>query len=216
MQTKQTIAIIGATGQMGAAIAKSLAKGSYRLLLKANKQEDLEALVKHIQHATPGADVEAARCPKDASWEADIILLAVPYSVEKEVAEKIKAFANQKIVISISNPLNDTYDGLVTPPDTSAAEELQQLLPHAKVVKAFNTIFATDFASPIIGGKKVDAFIAGNDMDAIATVAELIATAGFNPIQAGPLQVSRTLESMQQLLIQLGIKYQYNWLRSIA
>jgi predicted amino acid dehydrogenase len=35
MQTKQTIAVIGATGNMGSAISKSLSKGNYRLLLGA-------------------------------------------------------------------------------------------------------------------------------------------------------------------------------------
>jgi 3-hydroxyacyl-CoA dehydrogenase len=45
MQTKQTIAIIGATGNMGSAIARSIAKGPYRLLLKASKQDELDALV---------------------------------------------------------------------------------------------------------------------------------------------------------------------------
>ncbi len=39
-----------------------------------------------------------------------------PYRAEKEVAEKIKEAANQKIVISIANPLNETYNGLVTDP----------------------------------------------------------------------------------------------------
>lgn len=128
------------------------------------------------------------------------------------MAEKIKEFANQKVVISIANPLNDDYNGLVTPPTTSAAEEMQKLLPHAKVIKAFNTTFANDFSSPFIEGKQVDAFIAGDDQDALETVAELVSTVGFNPIIAGNLSVSRILENMQLLLIQLGIKYNYNWL----
>ena len=49
MQTKQTIAIIGATGSMGSALAKSLAKGNYRLLLKSNKAEALKDLVAEIK-----------------------------------------------------------------------------------------------------------------------------------------------------------------------
>ena len=212
MNTKQTIAIIGATGNMGSAIAKSLAKGNYRLLLKSGKQEALDALVKDIKKDHPHADAETNACPKDASWEADIIILAIPYAAEKEVAEKIKEVANQKVVISIANPMNETYDGLVTAPDTSAAEELQKLLPHSKVVKAFNTTFAADFSQPVIDGKQVDAFVAGNDADAVQTVTELVSTAGFNPIVAGPLSVSGTLERMQLLLIQLGMKYNYNWL----
>jgi 8-hydroxy-5-deazaflavin:NADPH oxidoreductase len=212
MQAKQTIAIIGAAGNMGSAISKSIAKGPYRLLLKENKQEELEALVKEITTKNANADVEAAVCSTEASWEADIIILAVPYQAEKEIAEKIKEVANQKIVISITNPLNETYNGLVTAPDTSAAEELQKLLPHSKIIKVFNTSFAADFSSPVIDGKQADAFIAGNDDDALVTVSDLVATAGFNPIIAGDLSVSRTLENMQLLLIQLGIKYNYNWL----
>ena len=211
MQTKQTIAVIGATGNMGSAISKSLTKGNYRLLLGANDKEKLEVLVKDIKTRNASANVEAVNCPIDASWEADIIIAAVPYSAEKEVADKIREVANQKIVISIANPLNETYDGLQTDPASSAAEELQKLLPNSKVVKAFNTTFAADFTTPVIDGKKADAFIAGNDNDAVQTVAELVNTAGFNPIVAGNLSVSSTLEKMQLLLIQLGMKYNYNW-----
>lgn len=212
MKTLQTIAVIGATGNMGSAISTSLSKGNYRLLLKDNKQEDLDALVSKIQSEQPQANVEAAVCPTEAGWEADIIILAVPFGAEEEIAAKIRDVANQKIVISIANPLNETYDGLVTAPDTSAAEELQKRLPNSKVIKAFNTTFAADFTTPVIGGKQVDAFIAGNDEEALQTVSELVSTAGFNPIIAGDLQVSRTLENMQLLLIKLGMKYNYNWL----
>ena len=212
MITKQTIAIIGATGSMGSAIAKSLSKGNYRLLLKGNDTLKVAKLVEEIYSENSNADIEGVVCPTEASWEADIIILAVPYNIEAEIASSIKEVANQKIVISISNPLNETYNGLITSADTSAAEELQKLLPNSKVVKAFNTTFAADFTSPVINDKQVDAFIAGNDNDALQTVSEIVATAGFNPIIAGDLKVSRTLENMQLLLIQLGNKYNYNWL----
>ena len=212
MQTKQTIAIIGSTGNMGSAISKGLSKGKHRLLLCSGDSEKVQDLVKQIKQTHPAADVEELDCSVDASWEADIIILAVPYSAEKELAARLKDVANQKIVISIANPLNDTYDGLVTAADTSAAEELQKLLPHSKVVKAFNTTFAADFTTPVIDGKQVDAFIAGDNDDAVKTVTELVKTVGFNPIVAGKLSFSGTLERMQLLLIQLGIKYNYNWL----
>ena len=212
MKTKQTIAIIGATGNMGSAIAKSLSKGNYRLLLFANDQEKVLKLAGQIKSESTSADVEELACPVQASWEADIIIAAVPYQAEKEVADKIREMANQKIVISIANPLNDSFDGLVTAPDTSAAEELQKLLPNSKIVKAFNTTFAADFSSPVIDGKTADAFVAGDDEEAVQIVSELVLTAGFNPVIAGGLSVSRTLEIMQLLLIQLGLKYDYNWL----
>lgn len=212
MNRKQTIAIIGATGNMGSAISTALAKGNYRLLLKDSDEQKLYELVNNIKSKYPSAELEAMPCPKEASWEADIIILAVPFAAEKEIAEKIKDVANQKIVISIANPLNESFDGLVTDPGTSAAEILQQLLPHSKIVKAFNTTFAADFSTPVIDGKQADAFVAGNDDEAVETVSELVATAGFRPLHAGGLAASRTLENMQLLLIQLGMKYNYNWL----
>ena len=212
MQTRQTIAIIGATGNMGSAISTSLAKGNYRLLLCASDQQKNKSLMAKIKKIHPAADVDLLDCSHTASWEADIIILAVPYGAEKVIAKNIKEVANQKIVISIANPINETYDGLVTDPGTSAAEELQKLLPHSKVVKAFNTTFAADFTTPVIDDRQVDAFIAGDDDEAVHLVSELVKTAGFNPIVAGALQISNTLERMQLLLIQLGMRYNYNWL----
>lgn len=182
---------------MGSALARSLAGGPYRVLLFARDVQRLATLEEEIRSTHPEAEVEAMGCPVDASWEADIIIPTVPFGAEKTVVEKIKPVATGKVVVSIANPLNESYDGLVTAPDSSAAEELQSLLPHAKVVKAFNTTYAADFAQPVIDGKPVDAFIAGNDAEAIDTVKGLVQTAGFNPIVAGELAVSRTLEAMQ-------------------
>ena len=211
MATKKTIAIIGASGNMGSAIAKSLAKSSYRILLFGKEEEKLKSIYKEIKAKNKSVDAEVIGCAEDASWEADIIIAAVPFAAEQELAEKIKQVATGKIVISISNPLNETYTGLVTDGNTSAAEELQKLLPHSKVIKAFNTTFAGDFNQPVIDGKTIDAFIAGNDEEALNTVSDVVKSAGFNPVKAGALAISRTLENMQALLIQLNMKNNYNW-----
>jgi predicted dinucleotide-binding enzyme len=124
MSAKQTIAVIGASGNRGAAISKILAKGNNRLLLIANEKEKVENVAQYITNNTASAEVEVLECPTDASWEADLIILAVPYQVEKEIAEKIREVANQKVVISLNNSYN------------SSQEALQNLLPNSKVVKA--------------------------------------------------------------------------------
>ncbi len=211
MATKKTIAIIGASGNMGSAIAKSLAKSQYRLLLFGKEENKLKTILKEIKTVNRSADAEVMACAADASWEADIIIAAVPFAAEKELSEKIRQVATGKIVISISNPLNETYTGLVTDGNTSSAEELQKFLPHSKVIKAFNTTFAADFSQQMIDGKTVDAFIAGNDEEALETVSDVVRSTGFNPIKAGGLSISRTLENMQSLLIQLSMKNNYNW-----
>ncbi len=210
MIIKQTIIIIGATGKMGSAIAKSLSKGNYRLLLNSRNHDKTKQLITEVKKANPATDIEGIDCSFNGCWEADIIISAVPYAAEKDLAKKIKDVANQKIVISIANPLNENYDGLTTTADTSAAEEFQKLLPNSRVVKAFNTTFAADFYTPVIDGKQTDAFIAGNSAEALQIVEDIVKTAGFNPVVAGNLSTSRTLENMQLLLIQLSMKNNFD------
>jgi len=200
---QQTIAIIGASGKMGKAITKSLAKAGYRLLLITSNvpalEQQLHGLCRH-----PSAEIEIMQCAYTASWEADIILLAVPYKAENGVAEKIKEVATNKIVISISNPVNETVTALETVSGKSAGEELQQTLPHSRVVKAFNTVYASDFEEPVIDNQPIDALLAGNNDEALQTVAALVKTSGFNPVIAGDIHTSSALENMQLMLMQLA------------
>lgn len=209
---KKTIAVIGAAGNMGSGIAANLAKAGYRVLIAGNDQSKLSSLLTKIKSNTPNADVEIIDCSKEASWEADIIIPAVSYQAQAAVASKIKDVVTGKIVISLANPLNDTYDGLLTGATTSAAEELAKLLPNSKVIKAFNTVFAADFNTPKLGGNTFDVFVAGDDEEAVSDVSEIVKDAGFNPLAAGKLSVSRTLESMMLMLIGLSMKNNYNWL----
>ena len=209
----KTIAIVGATGNMGSAIAKSLSiKGNYRLLLASNDLDKLVDLKLQLDKSKTGTETFTISCAREASWEADIIIVDTPYGTEKEVAEKIREVATGKVVISISNVPKRSYYDLVTSRGTSAAEELQKLLPNSKVVKTFNSTFAADFMTPFIDGKTVDVFIAGNNSDAVEIVSEIVKAVGFNPMVAGDLTVSRSLERMQLLLIQLSMKNNYNWL----
>jgi 8-hydroxy-5-deazaflavin:NADPH oxidoreductase len=210
-ELKKTIAIIGAGGAMGSSLAKAFAKSGHRVLLAGKDAEKVQRTFADIRADTPAADVEVLDCLHEASWEADIIIPAVPYSAQGEVAERIKDVVTGKIVISIVNPLNATYDGLTTAPTTSAAEELAVLLPRSKVVKSFNTVFSAAFTSPVIGGTQIDCFVAGDDDNAVAIVSELVQSAGFGALHAGKLSASRILESMMVLLIGLSLKRNYNW-----
>lgn len=200
MTLKKTIAIVGATEKRGMFIAKNLARGNYRLLLVSEEGEKLAALRDELNLST--AEIETINCAKEACWEADIIIVATPYGMGKKVAEKIKEVATGKIVVSISNPPDSSYENLFPEPNTSAAEELQHLLPYSKVVKTLNTAFAENFASLAISGKTADTFIAGNNSDAVKTVSELAKDAGFNPFVVGDLSMSWAMERVQLLLAQ--------------
>jgi len=209
MAQKKTIAIIGATTQRGSLVAKNLAKGNYRLLLMSEEVEQLSALANEFSQSA--AEIEIISCAKDACWEADIIIVAAPYEIEKDVAERIKEVTTGKIVISVSNPLDNNYEKLFPTANSSAAEELQRLLPYSKVVKTFNTSLIENFVAPVIQGKTADTFIAGNNGDAIETVFELVKAAGFNPFVVGDLSMSRALERMQLLLVQKAANPKFKW-----
>jgi predicted dinucleotide-binding enzyme len=201
----KTIAIVGAAGNMGSAIARSL-QGKYRLLLMSRDESKLVHLKADLASA-PGAEVYTMSCAKDAAWEADIIIIATPYGAEREVAEKIRDVAVGKIVISISNPNDGSYGQPAPSGDSSAAEVLQGLLPYSKVVKTFNTMFASDFMTSRMDGKVVDAFIAGNNSDAVESVSKVVVSAGFSPIVVGDLSMSRMLERMQSILVRMAGKH---------
>ncbi|HXS57688.1 MAG TPA: NAD(P)-binding domain-containing protein, partial [Hanamia sp.] len=113
MQAKQTVAVFGASGSMGSAITKSIAKGPYRLLLMSNDADKLQNLQSDISKEFPDAEAEAIQTLIDARWKADIFILAVPYSSEEDIVAQIKDLAEGKIVISITNPINKDLSGLV-------------------------------------------------------------------------------------------------------
>lgn len=194
MKSRETIAIIGATGTVGAAIAGRLSQANYSLILMSKDTEKLEALVESLQVTDANAFIDSGNCPKEVSWQADIIIVAAPDEASNAVAEKIRDVATGKVVISVSDQLNTvrTHAGRV--PDASAAEELQRLLPYSKVVKAFNAVFT---GSPFTTGVKSDVFIAANSGNALEVASKLLTSAGFNPVVVGDLSVSRTLERMR-------------------
>lgn len=149
MSTKKTIAIIGATEKTGAAIASSLATGTNRLLLMAGDAEKLDALKAKLEAAGVSAEVDTITCSKEACWEADIIIIATPHEEAKEIADKIKEVATGKIVISISSQKNN------------AAEELQTLLPHSKVINSLGTAFIDDYKLYSLDGRPFDEVLKG-------------------------------------------------------
>jgi predicted dinucleotide-binding enzyme len=129
---------------------------------------------------------------REASWEADIIIPAVPYAEQAEVASRIKDVVTGKVIISLTVPLNETHRSLVTAPTTSAAEELAQLLPHSKIVKVVSTIFAAQPVKENFGGMNDDVFVAGEDKGSVATVVQLLEDTGIHPLVIGTLARSLT------------------------
>ena len=104
-------------------------------------------------------------------------------------------------VVDITNPVDTgSFDGLVTPPDSSAAEELAKKGPSgATLVKAFNTTFAGTLVEGQVAGQPLDVFIASDDDEAKRAISQLVTDAGLRPVDAGPLARAHELEALGYL-----------------
>ncbi len=108
-----------------------------------------------------------------------------------------------KPVIDVTNVIGPD-GGMALGLTTSGAEEHQKMIPEAKVVKAFNYVFAKHMSEGRVRGEQLTAFIAGNDAEAREKVLRLASEIGFSPINAGGLEVARYLESMEIMLMNLA------------
>ena len=168
----------------------------------------LEAGLSRIGHDVHAVG-RAESAVKEAAKAAEVIILAVPFAEVSNVAGQIQEGSAGKIVIDVTNALTATMELAVDTSVTSGAEELQRKLPHAAVVKAFNTAFATAMATGQINGEQLAGFVAGDNDEAKVKVLSLLQALGFDPVDAGPLANARLLEPLALLNIKLGFVQGY-------
>ena len=198
------VTIIGA-GNMGRGIATRAIAGGHKVtFVDANPETAQKA----------AADLNAEVGTLDTPL-GDVVVLAVWYGTNLELAKQLGTKLAGRVVVDIANPLNSTYDGLATAPDSSSAEDLAKAIASgasgAKVVKAFNTTYAGTLLAGQVAGQPLDVFIAGDDADAKAKVAQIVTDGGMRAIDAGPLHRARQIEGMQLLHIVLQGALGTNW-----
>jgi 8-hydroxy-5-deazaflavin:NADPH oxidoreductase len=181
-----SVTIFG-SGNMGTAIDSVLSAGG--------------ASVDHIGSADPPGPVNG-----------DIVILAVYYAALQDIlADYADKFAG-KTVVDITNPINlETFDSLLVPADSSSAGELAAALPSSRVLKAFNTTFASALSAKSVGPNPTTVLVAGDDDDAKAALISAVEAGGVNAIDAGPLRRARELEAMGFLQIKLAAAEQVGW-----
>lgn len=135
---------------------------------------------------------------------ADVVLLAIPWDQTRSVLEGA-ASLDGKILMDCINPLTSDLQDLTLGHTTSAAEQIAQWFPTARVVKAFNTLSAATMENPRYGEFAANVFICGDDEDAKTTVKQLAEELGFDPIECGPLKLARQLEPLAMLYVYLAI-----------
>lgn len=189
------ISILG-NGNMAKGLAVLFAKAGHTVTLAGRNVDATQAVAGEL-------GVQAAPI-ENAAHGADIVVLAVPYDATADAVAKAGGLAG-KIVIDISNPMTADFSGLAIGHSTSAAEEIQKSAPEARVVKAFNTVFAQVLQNNgQAAGRPVTVFVASDDEEARSRVVELAQSAGLDTIVTGGLATARYLEPVAALNITLG------------
>lgn len=142
-----------------------------------------------------------------AAAVADVIVLAVPYSAVEDLRPERLEPTSGKIVVDATNPIGPDWSPLDLGHADSAAARIQELLPRAHVVKAFNTVFADRMAPGklAIGGVPLTVFVAGDHEPSVAEVTELVDSVGFSAQRAGGLGTARYLEGLAHLNIAMAL-----------
>jgi len=207
--------IVGA-GRLAEGVAVRALAGGHRVRVADSAPGKADALVAALAARDPAAAARSAAAVGEAIAGADLVVLALPYPEGRRVAREQGAALSGVTVVDTCNPVDfSTFDSLLTSPGMSAAEEIEAACPAARVVKAFNTTFASALVAGWVGGQPVDVFLAGDDARAKAQVAELARDGGLRPVDTGPLRRARELEAFQLLHMTLQGPLGLDWASAI-
>jgi NADPH-dependent F420 reductase len=192
------IGIIGA-GNVGQALAVASVRAGHAVTITSTTLEEAERVAADV-------GVRSAPSNRAAVADAEVVILAVPFDAVSTITAELGDALNGKIVIDVTNRF--APEQLNGP---SNAELIRDMAPNAKIIKAFNTIFAARQVDPVVDGIQLDGFVAGDDAAAKQQVLDLVRSLGFRPIDAGPLAMARALEGMGTLNIALNMTNGWPW-----
>jgi NADPH-dependent F420 reductase len=196
---------------MGRGIGTRLVAGGHSVTFVDANPETAEKTAAEVKTSVQN-EAQVSTASLGEAELGDVVVLAVWYGTNIEIARQLGAKLAGKVVVDIANPLNASFDGLATAPNSSSAEDLAKAIASgAKVVKAFNTTYAGTLVAGQVAGQPLDVFIAGDDEDAKRKVAELVRDGGMRPIDTGPLSRARQIEAMQFLHIVTQNTLGTNW-----
>lgn len=185
------IGILGA-GVVGTSLAGGFSRAGHSIMLSSREpnSERMAATLAEVGGARAGSVSETLAF-------GEIIVVAIGWSHLPQAIADAGDWAG-KIVIDTTNRPGTSASG------RSAAQDLAAMIPGAHVVKAFNTIGAEHMGRGTLNGEQLSMFMAGDDAQAKAVVAQLVADTGFAPVDAGGLNAAHLLESLAQLWIALA------------
>lgn len=195
------IAFLG-YGNVGTAIATAVARAGHEVVLATNPTRPEGAAETAALHAELTSAVIAPA--GTAVSGADIVVLAVPFGRLETLLPPLAEALAGRIIIDATNPVGPGLThGLGS--ERAGAQHVAALVPGARVVKAFNVYGFENLDRPPAGpdGLRPVMPFAGDDEPAKATVAELLTSLGWEPLDVGPLAAAIDMEHMTLLWVRL-------------
>ena len=206
MSGKETIAILGGTGDLGTGLAIRWSRAGHRIVIGSRRLEKAQAAVDNlakISPQTPAVPMENA----DAARAGDIVVLTVPAEHQVSTLDTVKDGLGGKILIDVTAPLVPPRVGTVQlPAEGSAGKRAQDFLgDDVMVVSAFQNIAAHLLQEDV--QIECDVLVAGNKRAARDKVIELIGEAGLTGWHAGPIENAAAAEALTSILIQINRRH---------
>ncbi len=206
--TKQwTIGIIGGTGKEGKGLAYRWARAGHFILIGSRQEEKALAAADEVNSLLASAGGVQGMVNEMAAEKADIIVLTVPFAVHVEMCEKMRPFAQGKIVIDVTVPLvPPRVTRVQMPPEGSATQQAQYIFGEAvQVVAAFQNISYEHLLND--DEVECDVLVCGGNKEAREIVLSLVEDAGLVGWNAGPVENSMVVEGLTSVLINLNKQY---------
>jgi NADPH-dependent F420 reductase len=201
----RNIAVIGGTGQLGAAIARRLAKAGKSIIIGSRDPVKAEAAARQLG-AELGCEV-AFGGNVAAADAAEVVILTVPFASQRTTLEDIRASVAGKIVVDTTVPLMPPKVMRVQlPPEGSAAQRAQDILGETvRVVSAFHNVAAHKLITDAL--VDCDVLVFGDDKSAREAVVSLVDACGLRGLHGGVLANSAAAEALTSVLIFLNKNY---------
>lgn len=201
--SKESIAILGGTGDLGTGLAIRWAKAGYPIIIGSRTLEKAEKAVADLKALSPQTQATPMG-NADAAAAGAIVVLTVPAEHQLSTLAGVKAQLAGKILIDVTVPLVPPKVGTVQlPPEGSAGKRAQDLLgADVSVVTAFQNIAAHLLQHDV--QIECDVLVCGNKKAARQRVIELAADAGMRGFHAGPIENSAAAEALTSVLIQIN------------